>query len=444
MLNNIFYKNLLFTSFVIVILIIPVLVFADADRIFKDNSKAVVVVVTLNEKGEPISQGSGFIVSPDGAVVTNYHVISNAKDIKVKVGDNVLDVEGFIHSDKGNDLVILKAKGENLPTVKLGDLEKAHIGEKIYVISSPEGLENTISDGILSGIRDITPDKKILQITAPISPGSSGGPVFNNNGEVIGVATFLIKGAQNLNFAMPVNLIKDKIESKKVTAFKGTKIDDYKNTAEYWVTIGYHYFESGLYKEAIDANKQAIRIKPDSAWAHFGLGIAYGKLKMYKEEIEAYKQFLKIEPDDEQAYFNLGIAYRELGMYREAIDANKQAIRIKPDYAEAHYNLGVTYGESGMYKEEIKEYKEAIRIKPDLIEAHNDLGFTYGKLEMYKEAVEEFKQVIRIKPNYANAHYGLGLSYIAFSDRSSALEEYKILKDLDRELANELFNLIYK
>ncbi|MBI4848149.1 MAG: hypothetical protein HY808_06160 [Nitrospirae bacterium] len=92
MLNNIFCKNLLFISFIIVILIIPVLVFADADKIFKKNSKAVVVVVTLNEKGEPISQGSGFIVRADGAVVTNYHVISNAKDIKVKTGDKVLDV----------------------------------------------------------------------------------------------------------------------------------------------------------------------------------------------------------------------------------------------------------------------------------------------------------------------------------------------------------------
>ncbi|RJQ22199.1 MAG: hypothetical protein C4560_02735 [Nitrospiraceae bacterium] len=115
MLNNIFCKNLLFISFIIGILIVPVFAFADADRIFKENSKAVVVVVAYNEKGEPISQGSGFIVSPDGAVVTNYHVISNAKGIKVKAGDKVLDVEGLIHADKENDLVILKVKGEKLP-----------------------------------------------------------------------------------------------------------------------------------------------------------------------------------------------------------------------------------------------------------------------------------------------------------------------------------------
>ena len=89
---------------------------ANADKIFKENNKAVVVVVTYNAKGKPISQGSGFIVRPDGAVITNYHVISNAVDIAVKAGDKVLKVEGLLYIDKENDLVILKIKGKELPT----------------------------------------------------------------------------------------------------------------------------------------------------------------------------------------------------------------------------------------------------------------------------------------------------------------------------------------
>jgi tetratricopeptide (TPR) repeat protein len=343
MLNKKRPKNLLFISFIIGILIFPVLAFADADKIFKENSKAVVVVVTLNEKGEPISQGRGFVVRPDGAVVTNYHVISNAKDIKVKIGNKVLNVEGLIYTDKENDLVILKVKGEKLPTVALGDFAKANIGEKVYVISSPEGLENTISDGLLSGIREITFDKKVIQITAPISPGSSGGPVFNKDGEVIGVATFLIKESQNLNFAMPVTLVKDKIDRKKVVAIKDSEIEDYKKTAEYW--------------------------------------------------------------------FYRGVSYHDAGMYKEAIDVFKQAIKINPDDADAH----------------------------------NNLGFTYGLfLKMHKEAIEEYKQAIRIKPDDKMTHIHLGETYLILGDRGSALEEYKILKDLDSDMANELFNLIYK
>lgn len=388
----------------------PSISFAEADRIFRENNKAVVVVVAYDRAGNAISQGSGFIIRADGAVVTNYHVISNASDIKIKAGSKVLKVKGFLHIDKGNDIVILKADGKGLPIVKIGDIARVNIGEKVYVIGSPQGLENTISDGILSGIREITQEWKVLQITAPISPGSSGGPVFNKKGEVIGVATFFIKEAQNLNFAMPVDVIKDKLQAKKITVLKDSALEDYKKTVEYWFYLGVAYGDAGMYKEAIDAYKQAIRIKPDDAKAHNNLGVAYAESGMYKEAIEAYKQAIRIKPDDAKAHDNLGNAYAESGMHKEAIEAYKQAIRIKPDDAVAHYNLGVAYGKAGKYEEEIEAYKQAIRIKPD----------------------------------YAVAHYNLGVSYLASGDRGMALEEYKILKDLDPQRANKLFNLIYK
>ncbi|MBT4732727.1 TIGR03067 domain-containing protein, partial [Candidatus Woesearchaeota archaeon] len=107
----------------------PVASFTDTDRIFKESSKAVVVVTAYDEKGNPVNRGSGFIVRADGAVVTNYHVIGMASDIKVTAGDKVLDVEGLIFSDEKNDLVILKAKARNMPVVKLGVVGKANIGE---------------------------------------------------------------------------------------------------------------------------------------------------------------------------------------------------------------------------------------------------------------------------------------------------------------------------
>ncbi len=410
MQKSTFSKKYLFIVLLIIVLISPAISFADADRIFKENNKAVVVVLTYNEKGEPISQGSGFIVRADGAVVTNYHVISNAMDIKVKAGDKVYEVEGLIHTDKENDIVILKAKGKKLPIVKLGDIEKANIGEKVYVISSPQGLENTISDGILSGIREITPERKVLQITAPISPGSSGGPVFNKNGEVIGIATFLLKEAQNLNFAMPVNLIKDKIGSKKITALKDSTIEDYKKTAGYWFNLGFAYIESGMYKEAIEAFKKAIKLQPDFARAHLGLGSAY----------------------------------QSSGMYREAIEAYQEAIRLEPNLFISHFSLGLSYASLGMYKEAIASYKQVIMLKPDFVSAHLMIGVTYGKLGMYKEEIETLKQTIRIKPDNTAAHYGLGLAYLSTGNRGMSLEQYKILKKLDIEQAEKLFNLIYK
>jgi tetratricopeptide (TPR) repeat protein len=359
MLNKKHPKYLLFIFFIIGILIFPVLSFADADKIFKENSKAVVVVVTFNEKGEPISQGSGFIVSPDGAVVTNYHVISNAKDIKVKVGDKILDVEGLIYTDKENDLVILKIKGEKLPVVKLGDIAKANVGEKVYVISSPEGLENTISDGLLSGIREITSDKKVLQITAPISPGSSGGPVFNKDGEVIGVATFLIKEAQNLNFAMPVNLVKDKIDRRKVVAVKNSEIEDYKKTAEYWFYRGVTYNELNMFKDAIEAFSRAIALNSNFANAYYNRGISYDYKGQLDMAIDDYTKAIAIAPNNAMFYYIRGTDYAAKNQYDQAIEDYNNAISLNTNYAYAYCERGTAYYNKGVIGRAISDLQKA-------------------------------------------------------------------------------------
>jgi tetratricopeptide (TPR) repeat protein/uncharacterized RDD family membrane protein YckC len=207
--------------------------------------------------------------------------------------------------------------------------------------------------------------------------------------------------------------------------------------------LGVAYDKLGRYQDAIESSKQAIRIKPDYAEAHYNLGYCYGSLGRWQDAIESFKQAIRIKPDYAEAHCYLGVAYGKLGHWQEAMEPYKQAIRIKPDYAEAHYNLGYCYDELGRYQDAIESYKQAIRIKPDA-EAHFNLGITYDKLGRYQDAIESYKQAIRIKPDCAEAHYNLGNAYLLVGDKSSALKEYKILKTLDTEQANRLFNLIYK
>ena len=403
----------------------PSIALSDAREIFKENSKSVVVIVTVDNKGNPLSQGSGFIVRADGAIVTNYHVIRGASDIKVKVDNKILDVEGLIYYDIENDLAILKAKGEKLPTVKLGNVEKGNIGENIYIISSPQGMENTISDGLLSGIRDIASHKKVLQITAPVSPGSSGSPVFNEDGEVVGITTFLLEESQNLNFAMPVNLIGDNINSKRITSLKKV-LEDYKKTALPHFADGLTYSASGKYEEAVEAYKKGLSIDPDDAGSYSFLGSLYGfKLGKYQEALDAYNQAIKINPDDRSIYISLSSIHRQFGKYQEALDACMQGIRIKPN--------PLLDGLKGFF---FHAY--------DYAGEYVELAFSYEGLGKYKEAVEAYKQAIKINPDHVNAHYFLGSLYIVeFNNKRSALDEYEILKDLDKKTANELFEMIY-
>jgi len=493
---------------------------ANADEklvdLIKKVKPSVVLIETFDKDNKPIGQGSGFFIDNKGRLITNHHFVEGAYSATIKTSSGKkYPVQGIVAKDTEADIVKLVV---NLPDANITFLNLSvnvpSEGEDIFVIGNPLGLESTVSTGIVSAVRDIPAFGKILQITAPISPGSSGSPVINRKGEVIGIATLIVTKGQNLNFAIP----SDKIIALKETA-KATLSESYasltadandaqsfyvkglieswqenwaaaltyfqkataKNPqyADAWFYIGYCYSELGRYQEAIEDCKQAIGIKPDFAEAHCNLGVAYGNLGRYQDEIESYKQAIRIKPDDAAAHYNLGIAYRELGRYQEAIEAYKQAIRIKsdyaeahfglgiayanlgryqeaieaskqtirikPDYAEAHNNLGASYANLGRYQDAIESFKQAIRIKPDYAEAHNNLGAAYGSLERHQEAIEAYKQAIRIKPDHVSSHFNLGLTYLLIiGDKGSALEEYKILKTLDAEKANKLFNLIYQ
>ena len=175
-------------------------------EIVKSSLEAVVLIVASDANSVEIRQGSGFIVSTDGKIITNYHVIKDAKTALVKLSNGAFfPMESILATDRARDLAIIKVAGKNLPTLRLGDSGKAAVGERVVAIGSPLGLQNTVSDGIISALRDEKADVGWIQTTAPVSPGNSGGPLILMDGSVVGVITWGVKIGQNLNFAAPSN-----------------------------------------------------------------------------------------------------------------------------------------------------------------------------------------------------------------------------------------------
>jgi S1-C subfamily serine protease len=164
--------------------------------------RSTVILVMQDGNGQAISLGSGFFVR-DGEIATNYHVIRGASRGYARlIGQkHQLPIEGFTAIDERRDLVLLKVPSGRWPTLEIGNSDSVQVGESIYAVGNPQGLEGTFSQGIVSGIRS-SQDGSLIQITAPISPGSSGGPVLNQSGSVIGVAVSTFKSGQNLNFAI--------------------------------------------------------------------------------------------------------------------------------------------------------------------------------------------------------------------------------------------------
>ena len=170
--------------------------------------RSTVLLVMEDKNGQPLSLGSGFFVK-QGQIATNLHVVEGATRGYAKlVGkDTKFNVEGYTAIDEKRDLIILKVTAFGTQAISLGNSDLAQVGETVYAVGNPRGLEGTFSDGIISSIRPVGSDK-LIQMTAPLSPGSSGGPVLNRKGEVIGVSVFTIRDGQNLNFAIPSNYLK--------------------------------------------------------------------------------------------------------------------------------------------------------------------------------------------------------------------------------------------
>ncbi len=180
----------------------------DVRSVFKLASPAVAFLTSYDANGNAMKIGSGFFISKGrGLLVTNYHVIEGAHKVEVRLRDGAKAwADGVVDLDRKIDYAILQVSGAHFPAIRVGNARYAEIGEPVVAIGNPQGLDFTVSEGIISQRRPFG-DHMMLQISAPISQGSSGGPILNMRGEVIGVATAGVEQGQNLNFALPINYV---------------------------------------------------------------------------------------------------------------------------------------------------------------------------------------------------------------------------------------------
>lgn len=180
-----------------------------SEDIYSKYSPAVFYIELYNNAGTPISSGSGFFIESNGVAITNYHVIEGANSAKITLPESkkTYDVVGVYSYNKEQDWAIIQVKGSGFLTLDIGSDDSVHTGQKVYAIGSPLGLQNTISEGLLSNKKVELENVEYYQISAPISHGSSGGALLNENAQVIGITSASFVEGQNLNLAIPMRYI---------------------------------------------------------------------------------------------------------------------------------------------------------------------------------------------------------------------------------------------
>ena len=439
---------------------------------------SAVAIETFDNRGAVLSRGSGFFIAAD-KVITNRHVIEKSNRVEIHlINGKKYPVRGVVAVDGEGDLAILqvdvpRASAAPLPIERNAPQE----GESIVVVGNPFGLEGSVSNGIVSAVRVIPGYGKIIQITAPISPGSSGSPVVNMRGQVIGVATLQAAEGQSLNFAVPSErIIQLKIgelqsfaalnaETQKnkraaaqafysqglaqlsrddytraVTFFeKAAEIDP--NYAEAWYQAGFCYGMLGRHQEALKASRRAAALRPDWAETFINVGASSFALGQFKDAVEAYRQATKLDPYNADTQYALGLSLNKLNRTDEEILAYKRALAQKPDHTGALEQMGLAYFKQKRYAEAAQAFDSLKNYKPEA-KNFNYLGESYFELGKTDESIEAFTNAVNLDPDLEKARYNLGRAYLKNGDRDAANLQYEILKNARSEWADRLFVLI--
>ena len=394
---------------------------------------AVMTVVVYDAKDKKSGQGTGFLVEPD-KVITSFHVVKDAAKIKVKdYQANMHLVKGVTYLDELADIAVLSLSVPILgvSTVQLSPTVPRD-GDKVIVIGGPMGLEYTVSEGIVSAVREFPGVVRLLQISAPISPGSSGSPVLDMSGKAIGLVMGFMPQGQNLNFAIHISAVQNLLRNDSGVSSSTDSENSINEDSNQLLQKAVALLPADTlspdapknYEAALSLAEQVSQ-KDTTCWsAHSLAGYCLLQLKRNNEALTHLEQAVSSSDANAYAYYYLGQAHRACGEEKfdikhvnGAINAFRKAIELQPDMPEAYYLLGVTLffnaKDDTQRKEAIDCLRTVIKLSPGVPAGHTLLGKALLGSPLFdvEGAKAECLEAVRIAPDLAMAHCGLGDVY---------------------------------
>jgi S1-C subfamily serine protease/tetratricopeptide (TPR) repeat protein len=426
----------------------PAIAKAQVARAIAHKTFPSVVLLTMESaNGEDRYLGSGFFVR-EGIVATNFHVVKgSAKGSARVVGMKTeYPIAGIVGIDRERDLVLLSVPGAKAPSLPLGDSSQLAVGDEVYVVGNPKGLEGTFSQGIVSAIRQAG-SRTLIQVTAPISPGSSGGPVLNSRGDVIGIAVATIKGGQNLNFAVP-------------SLYLSPMLAELKPVRPLFVEAG------PTQPPRTPRERHRAEATPSQAQSNVAsrsqrcsqLDFAGEKLEANGQSSAALAKYREAELECHAAeaegdgiplilHYILGHALAGQKRWDGAIAEYRESMSLggREDYSDCHVGIGEALEGKGDLDGAIAEYRLALQTHEpigdddpmrwyhlsSLSNIHWRLALVLSDKHDIDGAIGECREAVRLTPSDAANHEYLGSLIEQTGDLQEALKEYSTAHELD-------------
>jgi len=395
-------------------------------EVFQKVSPSVFVVEALTEDGKPLMLRSGVALAQD-ILITNCHVVQNGSSLRVRRGEQNWTARLIVAMPE-HDLCGIRPNGLTLQPVQITSASELATGEHVYAVGSPEGLELTFSEGLISALRD-NGGAHVIQTTAPISPGSSGGGLFDTHGKLIGITTFYLKEGQSLNFALPSEWVKATVEKVPATPGKrSSPQSDAELESEAWLQIGLEALKNEDYEIAFQSLIKCANLKQsNAARAHFELGKLAEQASLNPSKAyDAWFRKYSWSPDEAMV---------------QALQEFENAIELKPDYAVAWVELSRGHDLRKEYAQAISAAREATRLAPNEWEGWFRLGCGLFQTGTYDEAIEALQDADRIAPQaeHSKVLLVLGWTYAQKGDREHVLKVYQELQAVNSATAKYFF-----
>ena len=422
-----------------------------SEEIYTGCKDAIVMIYQYDKSNALLGYGSGVIISSEGLVYTNYHVVEKATRIEIRNANEIFDSVSFIGFDPFNDAAILKLPEGNYPYINISKENDCRIGSSIYALGNPQGYTKTFSYGVISALRTNDGSAQI-QFSAPISPGSSGGALLNTNGELIGITSNTVTTGQNMNFAIPVDIFvnipvvdlrnsqqtellkqmfslynsTERISFDSIPIIISQYCDLYTHDNAKWEFAGQFYSKQGEFDSAIACYTRGIDLDNTNKFLYMYRADCYAEKSDTVNALSDYESSIKLSNTYLQAYIERAKYYHyTLKDYKKAIDDYDMVLKINPEFdfvytEKANCKLYLNDTEGA-----IKELSNSLLWKNDNALLYKLRAEIYSTLKLYSEAIDDYTLALFQSPFDVNCYLSRAILYSKIDDPVSAIKDYQ-------------------